>query len=110
MELQLPAEELYQAFCCSTESVNVIVAMDNDEALGDAKVDPTKDTVAFGSGLHQWAFTLKVSEDKMMSKFWRDWYFDATRKYGPPVEREDHLSVLSVNSLPLLSLPCLKPS
>ena len=91
LELQLPAEELYQAFCRSIESVNVIVATYNDEALGDLQVDPTKGTVAFGSGLHQWAFTLKrfaktygakfnVPEDKMMSKLWGDWYFDPSRK------------------------------
>merc|ERR1712127_111329 len=77
LELQLPAEELYQAFCRSIESVNVIVATYNDDALGDVQVDPTKGTVAFGSGLHQWAFTLKrfaktygqkfnVPEEKMM--------------------------------------------
>jgi elongation factor 2 len=91
LELQLPAEELYQAFCRAIESVNVIVAMYNDEALGDVQVDPTAGTVAFGSGLHQWAFTLKrfartygqkfnVPEEKMMGKLWGDWYFDATRK------------------------------
>jgi elongation factor 2 len=91
LELQLPAEELYQAFCRSIESVNVIVATYNDEALGDLQVHPTKGTVAFGSGLHQWAFTLKrfaktygakfnVPEDKMMSKLWGDWYFDPSRK------------------------------
>mmetsp|Transcript_7334 Transcript_7334/g.10511 ORF Transcript_7334/g.10511 Transcript_7334/m.10511 type:complete len:864 (+) Transcript_7334:67-2658(+) len=91
LELQLPAEELYQAFCRAIESVNVIVATYNDETLGDVQVDPTKGTVAFGSGLHQWAFTLKrfartygqkfgVPEEKMMSKLWGDWYFDAGRK------------------------------
>jgi len=91
LELQLPAEELYQAFCRSIESVNVIVATYNDEALGDVQVHPTAGTVAFGSGLHQWAFTLKkfartygakfgVPEEKMMSKLWGDWYFDAGRK------------------------------
>jgi len=91
LELQLPAEELYQAFCRSIESVNVIVAMYNDEKLGDVQVDPVKGTVAFGSGLHQWAFTLKkfartygakfgVEEEKMASKLWGDWFFDAGRK------------------------------
>ncbi|KAL3938372.1 MAG: hypothetical protein SGBAC_006708 [Bacillariaceae sp.] len=91
LELQLPAEELYQAFCRSIESVNVIVATYNDEKLGDVQVDPTAGTVAFGSGLHQWAFTLKrfaktygakfnVPEEKMMSKLWGDWYFDQSRK------------------------------
>jgi len=91
LELQLPGEELYQAFCRAIESVNVIVSMYNDEALGDCQVDPTAGTVAFGSGLHQWAFTLKkfaktygakfgVPEEKMMTKLWGDWYFDAGRK------------------------------
>ena len=91
LELQLPAEELYQAFCRAIESVNVIVATYNDEALGDVQVHPTIGTVAFGSGLHQWAFTLKrfaktygakfgVPEDKMMGKLWGDWYFDSSRK------------------------------
>jgi len=90
LELQLPAEELYQAFCRSIESVNVVVATYNDEALGDVQVDPAKGTVAFGSGLHQWAFTLKkfaktyaakfnVPEEKMVNKLWGDWYFDAGR-------------------------------
>jgi len=91
LELQLPGEELYQAFCRAIESVNVVVSMYNDEALGDCQVDPTAGTVAFGSGLHQWAFTLKkfaktygakfgVPEEKMMTKLWGDWYFDAGRK------------------------------
>lgn len=87
LELQLPAEELYQAFCRAIESVNVIVATYNDEVMGDIQVDPCKGTVAFGSGLHQWAFTLKrfaktysakfgVPEERMMSKLWGDWFFD----------------------------------
>jgi len=91
LELQLPAEELYQAFCRSIESVNVIVATYNDEKLGDVQVDPTKGTVAFGSGLHQWAFTLKkfamtygakfgVPEEKMMTKLWGDWFYDVEGK------------------------------
>lgn len=102
LELQLPAEELYQAFCRSIESVNVIVAMYNDEALGDVQVDPTKGTVAFGSGLHQWAFTLKrfaktygakfnVSEEKMMAKLWGDWYFDPDRKVWTSQNKEGKL-------------------
>jgi len=91
LELQLAPEELYQAFCRAIESVNVIVAMYHDDALGDISVDPVVGSVAFGSGLHQWAFTLKrfaktygakfgISEDKMRSKLWGDWYFDAGRK------------------------------
>jgi elongation factor 2 len=91
LELQLPGEELYQCFCRAIESVNVVIATYNDEMLGDVQVDPTAGTVAFGSGLHQWAFTLKrfaktygakfnVPEEKMMKKLWGDWYFDSSRK------------------------------
>lgn len=52
---------------------------------------PDRGTVAFGSGLHQWGFTLKkfakiyaakfgTQEEKMMQKLWGDWYFDAAGK------------------------------
>ena len=55
---QLPPEELYQAFNRAIESVNVVVATYSDEAMGDLQVSPEAGTIAFGSGLHQWAFTL----------------------------------------------------
>ncbi len=91
LELQLPPEELYQAFSRAIESVNVIISTYNDELMGDVQVYPDKGTVAFGSGLHQWGFTLKkfakiyadkfgTSEEKMMGKLWGDWYFDAEGK------------------------------
>ena len=55
------------------------------------QVYPDHGTVAFGSGLHQWGFTLKkfakiyaakfgIQEEKMMQKLWGDWYFDAAGK------------------------------
>jgi len=55
------------------------------------QVYPYKGTVAMGSGLHQWGFTLKkfakmyaskfgTQEDKMMQKLWGDWFFDAKGK------------------------------
>mmetsp|Transcript_19174 Transcript_19174/g.25255 ORF Transcript_19174/g.25255 Transcript_19174/m.25255 type:complete len:328 (-) Transcript_19174:1956-2939(-) len=91
LELQLPPEEMYQSFSRAIESVNVIIATYNDDALGDVQVYPDKGTVAFGSGLHQWGFTLKkfarmyaqkfgTEEAKMMDKLWGDWYFDADNK------------------------------
>ncbi|GMI14742.1 hypothetical protein TrVE_jg7314 [Triparma verrucosa] len=102
LELKLPAEELYQAFCRSIESVNVIVATYNDEALGDVQVDPRKGTVAFGSGLHQWAFTLKkfaetygakfgVPTEKMMDKLWGDWYYDPAGKKWTSANKSGNL-------------------
>jgi elongation factor 2 len=88
--------------CRSIETVNVVVATYNDEALGDVQVSPTKGTVAFGSGLHQWAFTLKrfakdygakfgVPEEKMAEKLWGDWYFDAGRKVWTTTDKNGTL-------------------
>lgn len=91
LELQLEPEECYQSFARAIETVNVVIATYNDERLGDCQVYPDKATVAFGSGLHQWGFTLKkfarlyatkfgIEEAKMMQKLWGDWYFDADNK------------------------------
>jgi elongation factor 2 len=91
LELQLPAEECYQAFARAVESVNVVIATYNEEGVGDVQVYPYKGTVAMGSGLHQWGFTLKkfakmyankfgTQEEKMMMKLWGDWFFDAKGK------------------------------
>ena len=91
LELQLPPEDLYQCFNRAIESVNVVVATYSDEAMGDLQVNPEAGTCAFGSGLHQWAFTLSkfakiysekfgISEDKMQEKLWGENYFDAKNK------------------------------
>lgn len=59
--------------------------------MDTGQVYPDKGTVAFGSGLHQWGFTLKkfakiyaakfgTQEEKMMQKLWGDWYFDSAGK------------------------------
>jgi elongation factor 2 len=91
LELQLSPEDMYQCFARSVESVNVIIATYNDELLGDCQVYPEKGTVSFGSGLHQWGFTLckfarmysekfGIGYDKMMQKLWGDNFFDAKGK------------------------------
>lgn len=85
LELQLTAEEIYQNMRMAIENVNVII---ESYKFGDFdwQVDPTKGTVAFGSGLHQWGFTLKnfakfyaekfkTTEEKMAEKLWGDWCF-----------------------------------
>lgn len=85
LELQLTGEEIYQNMRNAIENVNVII---ESYRFGDKdwQVDPTKGTVAFGSGLHQWGFTLKnfakfyaekfkTTEEKMVEKFWGDWCF-----------------------------------
>jgi len=91
LELQLPPEEMYQSFSRAIESVNVIIATYNDALMGDVQVYPDKGTVAFGSGLHQWGFTLKkfartyaakfnTDEASFMGKLWGDWYYDQDAK------------------------------
>ncbi|KAI0285487.1 P-loop containing nucleoside triphosphate hydrolase protein [Russula aff. rugulosa BPL654] len=107
LELQVSKEDLYQSFLRTIESVNVIVSTYHDAALGDVQVYPDKGTVAFGSGLHGWGFTLRqfaaryakkfgVDKDKMMAKLWGDNFFNpATKKWstkpadvdGKPLER-----------------------
>jgi elongation factor 2 len=91
LELQISKEDLYQTFSRTIESVNVIISMYHEAALGDVQVYPEKGTVAFGSGLHGWAFTLRqfatryakkfgVSKDKLMPKLWGDNYFNPKTK------------------------------
>ncbi|KAI0295018.1 P-loop containing nucleoside triphosphate hydrolase protein [Russula brevipes] len=114
LELQVSKEDLYQSFLRTIESVNVIVSTYHDDALGDVQVYPDKGTVAFGSGLHGWAFTLRgfasryakkfgVDKEKMMAKLWGDNFFNpATKKWstkptdadGKPLERAFNQFVL----------------
>ncbi|KAI0003818.1 P-loop containing nucleoside triphosphate hydrolase protein [Russula compacta] len=102
LELQVSKEDLYQSFLRTIESVNVIVSTYHDAALGDVQVYPDKGTVAFGSGLHGWGFTLRqfasryakkfgVDKDKMMAKLWGDNFFNpATKKWSTkPVDADD---------------------
>ncbi|KAK0455903.1 P-loop containing nucleoside triphosphate hydrolase protein [Armillaria borealis] len=114
LELQVDKESLFQSFSRTVESVNVIISTYHDEALGDVQVYPDKGTVAFGSGLHGWGFTLRqfaaryakkfgVDKEKMMAKLWGDNFFNpATRKWttkstgadGKPLERAFNMFVL----------------
>ena len=114
LELQVSKEDLFQSFSRTIESVNVLVSTYHDVALGDVQVYPDKGTVAFGSGLHGWAFTLRqfatryskkfgVDTEKMMGKLWGDNFFNpTTRKWstkgadtdGKPLERAFNMFVL----------------
>jgi elongation factor 2 len=114
LELQISKEDLYQSFSRTIESVNVIIATYFDKVLGDVQVYPDKGTVAFGSGLHGWAFTVRqfairyakkfgVDKQKMMQRLWGDNYFNPkTKKWtsngtgadGKPLERAFNQFVL----------------
>lgn len=104
LELQVGKEDLYQNFSRVIESVNVVIATYYDKALGDVQVYPDKGTVAFGSGLHGWAFTVRqfavkyakkfgVDRNKMMQRLWGDNYFNPTTKKwtnkAPEVEKKN---------------------
>ena len=69
LELQVDKEALYQSFQRTIESVNVIVSTYHDVALGDVQVYPDQGTVAFGSGLHGWSFTLRQFANRYAKKF-----------------------------------------
>lgn len=69
LELQLTKEDLYQNFSRAIESVNVVIATYFDKVLGDVQVYPDKGTVAFGSGLHGWAFTVRQFAGRYAKKF-----------------------------------------
>ena len=114
LELQVSKEDLFQSFLRTIENVNVIVSTYHDPALGDVQVYPDQGTVAFGSGLHGWGFTLRqfanryakkfgVDKEKMMAKLWGDNFFNpATKKWtktantddGKPLERAFNMFVL----------------
>jgi elongation factor 2 len=114
LELQVQKEDLYQSFQRTVETVNVIISTYHDAALGDVQVYPDKGTVAFGSGLHGWGFTLRqfagryskrfgVPKDKLITKLWGDNFFNpTTRKWstksadadGKPLERAFNMFVL----------------
>ena len=111
LELHMDPEEAYQNFRKAVESVNVIIspfeAEDPEEdykagGMGGVQVDPAAGTVAFGSGLQQWGFTLKkfaimyaqkfgIKPEDMMKRLWGDYFLDAsTKKWKKGNPRQKH--------------------
>jgi elongation factor 2 len=93
LEQQLDQEALYQTFQRTMENINVIIATYNDDSgpMGEIRVDPTKGSIGFGSGLHGWAFSLKQSAElyadkfkmdvnKLMKRLWGDNFYNPTTK------------------------------
>ena len=92
LELQVEGENMYQQFQRVIENANVIISTYEADDMGESQqVDPVRGTVAWGSALFGWAFTLtrfariscakfNIDMDKMMSKLWGDNYFDAKAK------------------------------
>jgi len=92
LELQVDGETMYQNFQRVIENANVIISTYECDDMGESQqVDPTNGTVAFGSALFGWAFTLtkfarvysakfKLDINKLMKKFWGDNYFNPAKK------------------------------
>eukprot|EP00356_Strombidium_inclinatum_P009209 CAMPEP_0170492530 /NCGR_PEP_ID=MMETSP0208-20121228/12380_1 /TAXON_ID=197538 /ORGANISM="Strombidium inclinatum, Strain S3" /LENGTH=816 /DNA_ID=CAMNT_0010768283 /DNA_START=89 /DNA_END=2539 /DNA_ORIENTATION=+ len=92
LELQVDGETMYQNYLRVIENVNVIISTYEDEGMGESQqVDPVNGTVAFGSALFGWAFTVTrfagvyakkfgIEREKMMGKLWGDNYFDQKAK------------------------------
>merc|ERR1719316_898172 len=100
LELQMDPEDMYMRFRKAVENVNVIIATYNDALMGDVQVAPEKGTVAFGSGLHGWAFNVErfakiyaakmgVDKEKMMKRLWGDSFFNAKKKTWTNVEQPE---------------------
>jgi elongation factor 2 len=101
LELQVEGETMYQTFVKVIENANVIIATYEATDMGESQqVDPVNGTVAFGSALFGWAFTLtrfaatyserfKIPRDKMMEKLWGDNYFDQKGKKWRKVDEDD---------------------
>merc|ERR1711870_139805 len=96
-------EDMYSRFRKAIEDVNVIIATYNDALMGDIQVGPEKGTVAFGSGLHGWAFNVErfakiyaakmgVDKEKMMKRLWGDSFFNAKKKTWTNVQQPEGCS------------------
>ena len=90
-ELMAESEAMYQKFVKIIENVNVIISTYQTEDMPNNQVYPEKGTVAFGSALQGWAFTLSMfarmyakkfglDEHALERKLWGDNYYDVEAK------------------------------
>jgi elongation factor 2 len=64
-ELRLPAADIQKKLTRIIDNFNNLIELYAEpEHKQEWKVDPTKDTVAFGSALHKWGFTLNIAQQK----------------------------------------------
>jgi len=91
-ELKHDAETIYQNFQRVIENANVIISTyQKNDMMGECQVYPYQGTVAFGSALHGWGFTINTFAQMYASKFgskpavllnklWGDNYFNGKTK------------------------------
>ncbi|MCS7124338.1 MAG: elongation factor EF-2 [Candidatus Bathyarchaeota archaeon] len=64
-ELRLSLSEIQEKILRIVRDFNSLVEMYGEAEFKDRwKVDPQKETVAFGSALHRWGFTVKIAREK----------------------------------------------
>lgn len=64
-ELRLTSDEIQNKFIRIIRDFNNLIEIYGEPEFKDKwKVDPAKETVAFGSALHRWGFTLKTTQQK----------------------------------------------
>ena len=118
-ELKHNSETMYQNFLRVIENANVIISTyQNQDAMGDLQVYPDVGTVAFGSALHGWGFTLttfanmyaqkfKSPKNKLIKKLWGDnFYNPKTKKWSNEQDEEQGLKRAFTNFVlePLIKL------
>ncbi|KAI9326818.1 P-loop containing nucleoside triphosphate hydrolase protein, partial [Zopfochytrium polystomum] len=92
IDQSMSKDDLYAKMYANIESINDIISIFADETVrGDMTVCPIQGSVAFGSNLHGWAFTLHqfaaryskkfgIDKDKMIARLWGDHFFDPATK------------------------------
>ena len=117
-ELKHNSETMYQNFLRVIENANVIISTyQNEDTMGDLQVYPDSGTVAFGSALHGWGFTLttfakmyaakfKQDKKKFIKRLWGDNYFNPkSKKWSDEPEDDTVKRAFCANVLePLITL------
>lgn len=117
-ELKHNSETMYQNFLRVIENANVIISTyQNEDSMGDLQVYPDSGTVAFGSALHGWGFTLttfakmyaakfKQDKKKFIKRLWGDNYFNPkSKKWSDEPEDDTVKRAFCANVLePLITL------
>jgi elongation factor 2 len=99
-ELMVESETMYQKFVKIIENANVIISTYQTEDMPNNQVYPEKGTVAFGSALLGWAFSVSkfarmyakkfgIEEGALVKKFWGDNYYDAEAKKWTTTDKSE---------------------
>ena len=120
-ELMVSGETVYQKFIKIVENANVIISTYQSEDMPNNQVYPEKGTVAFGSALVGWAFTinefarmyskkLKVDENILVKKLWGDHYYDPESKKWLTTEKNESGKTLKRGFCQYIMDPIIKLS